>query len=285
MVNYFNTLISVQALQDIGGSTELLVCDCRFRLSEPEAGRKAYEQNHIPGAIYVDSEKDLSGAVTAQTGRHPLPEFSRWARMLQSWGVNPATQVVAYDDSFGSVAARLWWMCRWAGHQHVAVLDGGLQAWQRAGKAMDNRVPALRAGSQAYPQAHDDMWVSTEYVSKSLQDPGITLIDARAEPRFLAIEEPFDTIAGHIPGAVNIPFEDDLDLDGSFLQADALLDEYTEALGGPINGELVIMCGSGVTACHNVLALEHAGVTDVKLYAGSWSEWIRHEHLPKVTTG
>jgi len=267
----FTTLIKPADLVDPLEDADWAVFDCRFTLTDPDAGRRAYGKEHIPGAVYVDLEKDLSSPVTSQSGRHPLPNPELLAHKLGNWGVGDGTQVVVYDDSFGAMAGRMWWLLRWLGHDAVAVLDGGLPRWRREGYAVTDAPPALRR-QRFVPRVREDLCVDNTGAA-SAAEHGV-LIDARAEERFAGEVEPLDKVAGHVPGAVNLPYEDNLDIDGSFLPPDELRTMYGELCRGEAPSAVVHMCGSGVTACHNVLAMEVAGLSGSVLYAGSWSEWI-----------
>lgn len=278
----FRTLVNAKTLAAHLAHPEWVVCDCRFRLSDPEAGRRAYTQAHIPGARYVHLNDDLAGPIGANTGRHPLPDPVRLARTLGAWGIDAKVQVVVYDDSFGSMAARLWWLLRWLGHAAVAVLDGGIQGWQRAGGALTSDAPVLAPKTfKARPDA--SLWVNAEFVQRAMAQGTHVLIDARAEERFSGESEPFDKVAGHVPGAINSPFEDNLSVASSFQSPAELRAHYETLLAGKAPTQAIHMCGSGVTACHNLLAMEHAGLSGAKLYAGSWSEWITDAHRPVAT--
>jgi thiosulfate/3-mercaptopyruvate sulfurtransferase len=253
-----------------------VIIDCRFDLAQPEAGAQAYAAGHIPGAIYAHLNRDLSAPVTSATGRHPLPDPEVLATTFGRWGIDSSTQVIAYDADNGAYAARLWWLLRWLGHPRVAVLDGGLRAWTEAGFPVTTLVPAPQpADFVGKPQR--ELWVDVHQVAENLIQPRWTLIDARAAERFAGKVEPIDPIAGHIPGALNHPFASNLDVNSRFLTREALRERLLNTLGTPeatTANTAVAMCGSGVTACHLLLALEAAGLPGARLYAGSWSEWI-----------
>lgn len=278
----YRTLIDANTLAAHINDPAWVVCDCRFKLSDAEGGRRAYAQAHIPGARYVHLNDDLAGPVGAHTGRHPLPDPTRLAEALGRWGIDRTTQIVAYDDSFGSMAARLWWLLRWLGHEAVAVLDGGIQAWQRAGGALNADVPVVTR-KRFVAQPNDTLWVDADFVQRALADNTHVVIDARAEERFSGEREPFDAVAGHVPGAINLPFEDNLSIASTFQSPAELRAQYAPLLAGRPATQAIHMCGSGVTACHNLLAMEHAGLTGAKLYAGSWSEWITDARRPVAT--
>jgi thiosulfate/3-mercaptopyruvate sulfurtransferase len=275
----FQTLIDVDSLRKLLGEPRLAVIDCRFDLLNPEAGRQAFLAGHIPQARYADLNRDLSAPLGPGTGRHPLPAPDTFAESLGRLGIGNDSQVVAYDDANGSFAARLWWMLRWVGHGAVAVLDGGLRAWTAQGGALESGdAPprqerfTVRLGLQSV--------VSTAEIERDLRHPGTLLVDARAPERFAGFVEPIDSVAGHVPGAVNHPMTLNLDADGRFLPAAELRRRWQERLAGRDAANVVAMCGSGVTACHNLLGLEAAGLRGGKLYAGSWSEWIADPSRP-----
>jgi thiosulfate/3-mercaptopyruvate sulfurtransferase len=280
----FKTLIDVDSLQELLGRPRLAVVDCRFDLMNPEAGRQAYLRAHIPGARYADLNRDLSAPVGPHTGRHPLPLPEVFAGRLGAMGIGNDTQVVAYDDANGSIAARLWWMLRWLGHDAAAVLDGGFKAWTARGGALQSGeadpAAAERGAHHFTPRIDAGSVVSTAELERALQGLEALLVDARAQERYAGAVEPIDPVAGHIPGAVNHPFTANLGADGRFLPAAELKRRWQERLPGSDLENLVAMCGSGVTACHNLLSLEVAGLTGGKLYAGSWSEWIRDPRRP-----
>ena len=279
----FTTLIDVSSLEAVLDEPNLAIVDCRFDLMQPDAGHRAYLAGHIPQARYADLNKDLSAPIGPDSGRHPLPAPGVFATTLGRLGVGEGTQVIAYDDSAGAYAARLWWMLRWLGHGAAAVLDGGLQAWILAGGALNaGEEPPVRhrqAGRFA-PQIDEEAVIDAAQVAARLGDPSFSLVDARAAERFAGTVEPIDAVAGHIPGAVNHPFSENLAKDGRFLPAAELRRRWLTRLKGTEPGKVAAMCGSGVTACHNLLSLEIAGLGGARLYAGSWSEWIRDSSRP-----
>lgn len=280
----FHTLIGVDALQTLLDQPSLAVIDCRFDLGNPEAGRQAYLEAHIPGARYADLNRDLSSPVGPNTGRHPLPAPEAFARWLDTMGIGNLTQVVAYDAANGSMSARLWWLLRWLGHDAVAVLDGGFKAWTAHGGALQSGpaqpAPAIPGTMSFTPRIAAGGVLSTAELEQALRDPQRVLVDARAPERFAGTVEPIDPVAGHIPGAVNHPFTDNLSTDGTFLPAAEIKRRWQQRLAGKPAEHLIAMCGSGVTACHNLLSLEVAGLPGAKLYPGSWSEWIRDPRRP-----
>jgi thiosulfate/3-mercaptopyruvate sulfurtransferase len=266
------------------GPTRLVVVDCRHDLSRPEWGRMEYAAAHIPGAAFAHLDRDLAGPVTPQSGRHPLPDRAALAAFLGSIGVDSETMVVAYDQDRSMYAARLWWLLRWLGHEHVAILDGGWAAWR------EWDLPAPVSNIPASPQPREFIArpalvqaVTTAEVQRDLATGRILLLDARAPDRFAGQNETIDPVAGHVPGARNQPFA--LNLDGGRLRpVDALTGMWRGVLGDTPPERVVVMCGSGVTACHDLLAMELAGLPGARLYAGSWSEWIR-DPARKVATG
>ena len=258
------------------------IFDCRFNLGDPGYGRKAYASGHIPGALFLDLETDLSGLLTGRNGRHPLPEPERLADKLGSLGVDDRRQVVAYDDVGGMFAARLWWLLRWLGHDHVAVLNGGLQAWLSSGLPLSTETSEPRATTFVH-RPQDNMKVDADYVLNHLNKPGMLLVDARAPDRYRGENETLDPVGGHIPGAVNRFFKDNLGPDGCFKQASELQEDFGQILKGGNANIAVLQCGSGVTACHNLLAMEVAGLDGARLYAGSWSEWCADPTRPVAT--
>jgi thiosulfate/3-mercaptopyruvate sulfurtransferase len=277
----FRTTIDAAALKVLIGRPAVAVLDCRFDLAAPEAGRQAYLRQHIPTARYADLNRDLSGPPSASSGRHPLPQPERIAARLAELGVGDASQVIAYDDANGSIAARAWWLLRWLGHERVAVLDGGFKAWVAAAGALESGEPPGPPPATAFtPRVEPAAVVSTSGLIEALQSPQYLLVDARAAERFSGAVEPLDPVAGHVPGAVNHPFSANLNSDGRFLPPAELKRLWLNRLDGTPPPKVMAMCGSGVTACHNLLALEMADLKGAKLYAGSWSEWIRDPNRP-----
>ena len=281
---HFTTTIDVASLKSLIGNPGVAILDCRFDLAAPGAGRQAYLREHIRGARYADLNRDLSGPVTSSSGRHPLPAPDLIAARLGELGVGDSSQVIAYDEANGAFAARAWWLLRWLGHAKVAVLDGGSRAWIAAGGALDSGEPQGGAVQRFTPRIDHQAVLSTVELIEALKDQRRLLVDARAEERFTGAVEPLDPVAGHVPGAINHPFAANLSADGRFLPPDELERRWLARLAGAEPGKVIAMCGSGVTACHNLLALELAGLNGAKLYAGSWSEWIRDPKRP-VTRG
>jgi thiosulfate/3-mercaptopyruvate sulfurtransferase len=277
----YNTLIAAADLARHVKDPNWVVLDCRHDLTSPEAGKAAYDAGHIPDAqfAYLDlelSDKSLSPD-GAFRGRHPLPERNAFVETLRRWGVNHGSQVVAYDAHGGMFAARLWWMLRWVGHDAAAVLDGGLPAWQALGMPLSAEAVTRPRGNVEPHYARAAM-VSADDVLANLSNPVRTVIDARAPDRFRGENETLDPVGGHIPGAKNRFFKDNLQADGRFKPAEQLRAEFCALITAPEAS--IMQCGSGVTACHNLLALEVAGLPGAALYPGSWSEWCADPARP-----
>ncbi|MET0280761.1 MAG: sulfurtransferase [Steroidobacteraceae bacterium] len=278
-------LIDVPALRRLLGQPQLLVVDCRYDMGKPASGREAWSAGHIPGAVFASMDEDLAAPKRPDSGRHPLPSPAQFAATLASWGFTPRSQVVAYDQGSGFAAARLWWMLRARGHRQVQVLDGGWAAWLAAAAPVEvGARPAPASGGAGSVEARQfEHVVSTAEVASGLADAGITLFDARAADRFAGRNETVDPVAGHVPGALNMPFAGNLAADGHWLPAAALRARWQPLVDAAAGKPLVAMCGSGVTACHNLLALELAGYRDARLYVGSFSEWITDPARPVAT--
>jgi thiosulfate/3-mercaptopyruvate sulfurtransferase len=277
-------LISAEALRSALAQGEpLTLVDTGFDLADPAAGEAAWRAGHLPGALYLHLERDLSGPKTGTNGRHPLPTRAEFAATLGRCGITPTSRVVALDRQGGMYAARLWWMLRWMGHAEVVVLDGGVAAWTAAGQSLVTEPP-LFAAAPPYPDRPtladtvDAAWLAGQLGR-------VRLLDARAGERFRGETEPLDKAAGHIPGALNRFFKDNLDVDGRFRPAAALKAEFESLLGRVPPTETVHQCGSGVTACHNLLAMELAGLAGSRLYPGSWSEWSADPARPVAQGG
>ena len=266
------TLIQAEELAAALDDPRLRVFDCRFDLARPAYGRAAYGDEHLPGAVHADLNLDLSRPVTPGLGRHPLPSPDEFAARLRGWGVNGDSRVVAYDDGNGAYAARLWWMLRWLGHDDVRVLDGGMRRWLQLGLPLSEDEP-VRSPGNFVPRPRAGMAVDAAAVAASLGDCATRLLDARAAERYRGEVEPIDRVAGHVPGARNHPFTLSLDAQGRFLPPGQLRAALLDSLDGVAPAQAIAYCGSGVTACHLLLALEHAGLAGARLYPGSWSEW------------
>jgi thiosulfate/3-mercaptopyruvate sulfurtransferase len=274
------TLIAPSDLNRSLNDENWAVMDCRFSLTRPELGRSDYSRRHIAGAVYAHLEEDLSGpVVSGRTGRHPLPGVEDFGRTLSRWGIDSGVQVVVYDDAGGAIAARLWWMLNWVGHDAVALLDGGWQAWVGQGYPVRSGQE-FRHERRFIPNLRPGLVASASEVATLRNDPAYRLLDARSAVRFRGEQEPIDPVAGHIPGAISAPYEENLDRDGVFLPPDTLRSRFERIMGAIDPKNVVCYCGSGVTAAHNLLALTHAGLGGGRLFAGSWSEWITDPKKP-----
>ena len=275
------TLISVAHLARHFDDPAFVIFDCRHELTNPEFGVKAYTQSHVPNALFAHLDRDLAAPLTGRNGRHPLPDPGVFAGWLARMGVSNDRQVIGYDNAGGVYSSRLWWMLRWIGHQSVAVLDGGWQAWLAAGQPVSAEVRVPKpAGFTGKPE---ESAVDAKYVLEHLQSPDMVLIDARANDRYHGQNETIDPIGGHIPGAHNRVFKDHLTPQGFFKSPEQLRDEFKPFVGNGSPQKVVSQCGSGVTACHNLLAMEIAGLKGGRLYPGSWSEWIADPSRPRAT--
>ena len=277
----YTTLMSTADLAARLGAPGLVIVDCRFDLKDTAAGQAAFAASHIPGAVYANLDSDLSGPKSGSNGRHPLPAPAAFAVTLGRLGIGNDTQVVAYDASSGMYASRLWWMLRWMGHDAVPVLDGGWPKWTSEERPVTAGAPVVGAGTFV-PHVRPEMLQTVADVEAAA---GRRLIDARSPERFRGENETLDKAAGHIPGAVNRFFQDNVRADGTFKAPEELAAGWRDALGSAQPDEAICYCGSGVTACHNLLALELAGIHGVKLYAGSWSEWSADPGRPTETGG
>jgi|SRR5688572_1220976 thiosulfate/3-mercaptopyruvate sulfurtransferase len=272
-------LVTTEELARHLDDPDWIVIDTRHDLMDPEKGPKAYAAGHIPGAYFMHVDFDLSGPKTGKTGRHPLPDLQVFAAKLNELGVGPDKQVVVYDDAAGNYTVRLWWMLRWLGHDKVALLDGGFPLWAKEGRPVTKDVPPPRKGAFV-PRPHLGGTVDVHYVDRFRESPGIRLVDARSAERFAGKAEPVDPVAGHVPGAINRFWQKNVDAEGRFKAASALRAEFDALLGGTDPTQVVHMCGSGITACHNIFAMELAGLSGSKLYPGSWSEWCADPARP-----
>ena len=278
--NPFRTLISSAQLLEAQSAPEgLRIVDCRFDLRDTAAGRSAYARSHIPGAVYADLDEDLSGPIRpGRGGRHPLPDAAAFAQTVARLGISNGSRVAVYDDGGGVMAARMWWMLRWVGHDAVAVLDGGWSAWVADALPTRGGVEAAEPGSfRASPRP--SLVADAEEMLAKTASGGALVIDARAADRFRGENETLDAVGGHIPGASNLPYGGNL-RDDRFREPEELAARFAELMGKRPPSEVIFYCGSGVSACHNVLALQHAGLGEARLYPGSWSEWITDESRP-----
>lgn len=279
----YTTLISTQDLAARLEAPDWRLLDCRFNLADTAQGEQAYAEGHIPGALYAHLDRDLSGPIVpGETGRHPLPDPEAFAARLSAWGIDERVQVVAYDDSGGMFAARLWWMLRWLGHDSVAVLDGGWRHWLATGLAQSTEQ-ALPVARRFSARPRERLQVDADAVLERLDNPALHLFDVRGADRFRGENETLDPVAGHIPGAVSVPFMGNLASDGRFLSQHALRERYQPLLAGASADESIVYCGSGVTAAHTILAMQHAGLGEGRLNAGSWSHWITDPSRPVAT--
>jgi len=274
----YTTLISVAELAKHLGNAELVIFDCRHELTNPEYGPNAYAESHIPGARFAHVDRDLAGRLTGKNGRHPLPDPNAFVAWLGRMSVGSGSQVVGYDHAGGTYAARLWWMLRWVGHRKVAVVDGGWQAWTAAGHPVTKELPTPTAAK--FSGKPDRSWVDAAAVAKRLNSKEMILIDARSNDRFHGRNETIDPVAGHIPGALNRFFKDNLNTQGFFKSPQELRADFNSLVGDATPEKVVHQCGSGVSACHNLLAMEIAGIKGTRLYPGSWSEWIADPSRP-----
>lgn len=268
-----SNVVSAEWLSEHLQDPNLVIVDCRFSLADPELGQQQYESSHIPGSFYLDLNRDLSSPVQRHGGRHPLPDPLEFANKLAAIGINSQeTFVVAYDDSRLAFAARLWWLLRYLGHSQVAVLDGGLSGWKQAGYGVTDK-PSLAKKGTFVPEPQPEKIVDIDYVKSSQNSPQIALIDSREGDRYRGEREPIDPVAGHIPGALNYPWQEVTDAE-SHVKSVAEQKSRWEPLENA--QEILVYCGSGVTACVNLLSLELAGISTGKLYAGSWSDWCSY---------
>ena len=266
---------------ELRGHPSWRVLDCRYSLAEPKSGRQHYDSGHIPGAVYAHLDEALSGVIAAGSGRHPLPSVDAFAAWLGKCGFSPADTIVAYDDSDGIFAARAWWMLRWIGHRNAAVLDGGMSDWVSRGFPLDSDRP--RFAPTTYAASPDNsLWVTVADVEANLRNPQFQVVDARPANRFAGRDETLDPVGGHIPNAINRPYASNL-VAGRFKSGAQLRQEFIELLGDSLVGRVVHQCGSGVSACHNLLAMEIAGLQGSRLYPGSWSEWCSDPTRPVIT--
>ena len=277
----YRTLIDTATLAKNIGDPEWRIFDVRHDLMNPEIGREQYAEGHISGATFVPLDTALSGEKTGSNGRHPLPDAEDFMATLGEWGVRPGQQIVVYDASNGTYAGRFWWMMRWMGHYSVAVLDGGITKWEKEGRPLTAEVPHFSPAT--YKGAPRTMHVDAGFVQANLGKSEVTVIDARASGRYAGMGETIDPVGGHIPGALNRPFTENLNKDGTYKAPEVLAKEFAQLLGNRSPKQIVHQCGSGVSACHNILAMEIAGLAGSRLYPGSWSEWCQDPDRPVAT--
>lgn len=280
----FKTLIEPSQLAALIETDDVVLFDCGFELGNPDAGYAAFVEGHLPTARYLHLDHDLAAPPRGDNGRHPLPDPETFVALMRAHGLDRHQQVVAYDASGGAYAARLWWLLRWLGHGEVAVLNGGRKAWIDAGRPM-HRGAAAEVAPGDFAGAPRAGWtVTADTVESNIAAPAFTVVDARSASRFAGEPNPMDPVAGHIPGARNRFYGDNLDADGRFKPTEQLAAELTAVVGDMPATDLVMQCGSGVTACHNLLAFEVAGRSGARLYPGSWSEWISDPARPVERT-
>jgi len=276
----YSSLISPQAVNENIENPNWRFFDCRFVLIEPEKKQAEFIERHLPGATYAHLNRDLaSPPIVGKTGRHPLPKIGELSKTFSAWGINPTNQVIVYDDVGGAFAARLWWMLRWLGHDAVAVMDGGWQRWVKEERPVSADI-FIPETVKFYVDLQEHLSVSAEDVLNYIDNPEVRVFDARSRERFWGENETLDPVAGHIPGAVSAPFAGNLDSDGNWKSKPALRKIYLELLNGLPAEKAVTYCGSGVTACHNILSMSYAELGDSRLYSGSWSDWITVPERP-----
>jgi thiosulfate/3-mercaptopyruvate sulfurtransferase len=267
-------LVDIEDISGLLDASDIRIVDCRFDLADPEAGKVAFLSGHIPGAVYADLDRDLAGPVGPGTGRHPLPDPDTAAASFERLGISEETHVVVYDESTGAVAARAWWLLRWLGHEQASVLNGGFSAWQAQSMPIENGETPVARGTLA-PRPRDELVLGTAEIVAAGESVGaLRLVDVRSKERYTAQEEPIDRVAGHIPGAINLPYTDNVRADGRWKPVEEIRHRLSLELGPPAGQPWSVMCGSGVTACHLVIAGLLAGYPEPRVYVGSWSEWI-----------
>jgi len=279
-MDHGGNLVTPSWLAEHVADPAVVIVDCRFDLVNPLAGRTEYERAHVPRAVHLDLERDLSGPKASHGGRHPLPEVSRFSETLGRVGIDEHIAVVAYDAQNGCMAARLWWMLRYLGHDRVRVLDGGWPAWRRGGFPTTADIPAS-VPRRFVPRVRPESFVDIDELRRRVSRTGTRLVDSRASERYRGDVEPLDPVAGHIPGAVNLPWTDNHDETGVLRPAEDLRRRFAGIRGG--GAQPIVYCGSGVTACANLLAMEEAGIMDAVLYLGGWSDWCSYEDNPVAT--
>jgi len=279
----FSTLIQPSEAFSHRNDPNWRFLDCRFRLGDIGEGRRLYETEHLPGALYLHLDEDLSGPIVpGETGRHPLPSKEDAVKLFGNLGIDEEVQVVVYDDMGGAIAARVWWMLQWLGHEAVAVLNGGITAWKAAGYDVSSEVPPVKPRPFQAKESKKRR-LSAEEVDRIRGNADWRVIDSRTPERYRGEEEPIDPVAGHIPSAKNAPHPETIGPDGQFKSSEELRKHFADLVGETSSGQTVFYCGSGVTACRNLLAYQEAGLGDALLYAGSWSEWIAPGTRPVAT--
>ena len=275
----YKTIISAKDLIKNINNENFIIFDCRCDISDSSYGLEAYNEGHIENSIFVDIDHDLASEKTLDSGRHPLPDPELFSEKLSQWGMTNNKQAVIYDDAGGAFAGRMWWILKWLGHSDVAVLDGALGAWMSAGGKLTSKVTIFER-AVFEPNLNDSMHVSIKDVEDAQYKMNKLIIDARSKERYLGIKDPVDPIAGHIPGAISHPLGKNLDKNGHFKSPEELRHNFIKLIGDTDSSDIISMCGSGITACHNILALEISGIKNVSLFVGSWSEWITDKSRP-----
>ncbi len=276
----YQTIISASELSNDLTNPNWVILDCRFDFQDTDLGFQEYLKGHIPGAVYVHLDQDLSSEIIpGKTGRHPLPDISGFSEKLSSWGIDSSVQVIVYDNLNGGLAARAWWLLRWLGHKNVAVLDGGWTAWENANNPVETEAIS-KAARTFSPVEQPNFIADADFVELTRLDPDYLLVDSRSSERYWGINETTDPIAGHIPGAMTAPYEGNLDENGFFVKTEELKERFGFILEGIPPENVIFYCGSGVTAAHNILAMVEAGYDMPRLYPGSWSEWITDPERP-----
>ena len=278
----YKTIISAKDLLANSKNKDFVIFDCRCDIKDSKFGIQSYTEGHIENAIFVDTDMDLASEKTQSSGRHPLPEPNILSEKLSQWGLSNSKQAVVYDDVSGAFAGRMWWILKWLGHKNVAVLDGGLSAWLKVGGKLVTKGTLFEKGA-FIPEVNNSMQVFIDDIEDAQYKMNKLIIDARSKERYLGIKDPVDPIAGHIPGAISHPLGQNLTKEGTFKSPEELKHLYRKILSDIDGSNVISMCGSGVTGCHNILAMEIAGIYGVKLYVGSWSEWITKPDRPIVT--
>ena len=278
----YKTIISADNLIKNINNKDFIIFDCRCDISDSSYGINAYNEGHIENSIFVDVDHDLASEKTANSGRHPLPDPELLSEKLSQWGMANNKQAIVYDDAGGAFAGRMWWILKWLGHSDVAVLDGALGGWMSSGGKLSSK-PTIFERDVFNPSIKDDMHVSIQDVEDAQYKMSKLILDARSKERYLGIKDEVDPVAGHIPGAISHPLGQNLDKNGHFKSPEELRHIFNKLLGDTSSSDIISMCGSGITACHNILALEMSGIKGVPLYVGSWSEWITDKNRPIAT--
>jgi len=280
----FTSLINAAELANLFALNTNVIIDCRSILSDPQGGHNAYKKSHIPNALFAHLEDDLSGDIIAgSTGRHPFPSIEAFANKCSAWGIDSSKQVVVYDQGHGGIAARLWFLLKWIGHQNVAVLNGGWEYWMAQGYPTEQVVKSPTP-TVFLPRPNPNLIVDIDFIAENFNNTKYLMVDSRSADRYRGENEPIDPVAGHIPWAISAPFLENIGSDGLFLDKDQLTKRFDSLLKEQALEDTIFYCGSGVTACHNILALHAIGRENAKLFPGSWSEWITDNKRPIAVT-